>query len=419
MSKVSFVSNERKKVTYEEYKEAKDFAPTGCLLLDLAVGGGIGLGFPYGWMVNIVGDKSSGKTLLAWELLAANYYKYSNQLKFNYDGSEFGNSFDTEALYGVDFLSHKNHFGKTSDLVEEFNGNTSLFLKEIRSVNQRGIYIEDSLDGLSDADKEELEKKFEKMAETGKEQNTGSMNVGTASHLSKQFFRTKAGKLAKKKALLLIISQVRENLNAGLFGKKFYRAGGKAMDFFAHTCLWLYTVQKIKRNGKTIGVVIKAVAEKNKTARPFRECVFTMYFDYGIDNIGSCLDYLFDLRGKDGDLTKAANEIPWGNNGVTKSWATVQQWLKETGEYETAKEIKKEETGKANLSLQWVEEYIENSPKLKKKAVEYFGETVDRDTLIRKIEESPSMYEELERRVIDRWEQEEYDSRIIRRRKYS
>jgi len=418
------------KVSYEEYKAAKNYAPTGCLLLDLAVGGGLGLGFPYGKMVNIVGDKSSGKTFLSWEIVAANFYKYKKHLKWNYDDAEEGDTFNTKKLYGTDLKNHDNSFSQTSDTVEEFDGNTSLFLKEIRSVNQRGIYVEDSLDGLSDADKEKQEKEFEKMAATGKgKDGAGSYNTGTASHLSKQYFRTKAGKLSKKKVLLIIVSQVRENLNAGMFGKKLYRAGGKAMDFYAHTCLWLYTSIKIKKGGrkvgddiigaKTVGVVVKAVTEKSKTPRPYRECYFSIYFDYGIDNIGSCLDYLYDLRGKDGKLLKAAKNIPWDQSGVDKTWKNIQAWIKEIGVYEEIREAKKEDTGKKNLSREWVEDYIEKTPDLKAKADEYFGVGIDRDSLIALIEDDDKMYEEMERRTIDKWESEEEAVQSNRKRKYS
>lgn len=418
------------KVSYEEYKAAKDYAPTGCLLLDLTVGGGLGLGFPYGKMVNVVGDKSSGKTFLAWETAAANYYKYKKSLKWNYDEAEEGDTFNTKKLYGVDLKNHPNNLNNTSDTVEQFDGNTSLFLKEMRSVNQRGIYFCDSLDGLSDADKQKQEKELEQAALSGKKkEGSGSYNTGTASHLSKQYFRTKAGKLSKKKVLLFIVSQVRENLTAGLFGKKLYRAGGKAMDFYAHTCLWLYTLYKIKKGGrkvgdsivgaKTIGVVVKAVAEKSKTPRPFRECWFTIYFDYGIDNIGSCLDYLYDLRGKDGSLNKNAKNIPWDQTGATKNWDNLKIWIKEIGQYDAIREIKKEETGKKNLTKDWLEAHIENTPELKKLADEYFGVGIDKDSLIALIEDDKKLYEELERRTIDKWEAEEEAVQSNRKRKYS
>ena len=409
------------RVSYKEYRAAKDFAPTGCLLLDLTVGGGIGLGFPFGKMINLVGDKSSGKTFLAKELNAATYYKYKKQLKWNYDDCEIGDTFDTEKLYGTDLKNHENHMNYQSDLIETMDGNTSRFLKDIKSDKQRGLYFVDSLDGLSDADKEEQEKQYEIMAKTGKsKEGSGSYNTGTASHLSKQYFRTKVRKLAKKKVLLIIISQVRENLKAGLFGKKLYRAGGKAMDFYAHTCLWLYTVTKIKKNNKVIGVVIKAVAEKSKTPRPYRECYLTIYFDYGVDNIGSCLDYLYNLRSeKDGKLLKTAKSVPWDRNGVDKTWDNLKIWIKELNLYDTVRELKKEDTGKKALSKDWLEEYIEKTPELKEKADSYFGKGIDRDILIKMIEEDNKLYIELEKRTIEKWEDEEEAVQTNRKRKYS
>lgn len=417
----SEVTPEKLEAAYKKYMSCKDYAPTGCLLLDLAVGGGEGLGFPYGWMVNVVGDKSAGKTFLAWEIMAANFYKYKKHFKWNYDAAEAGNSFQTEKLYGVDLIEHERHFNRTSDLVEEMDGNTSLFLDQIRTLKQRGIYCVDSLDGLSDKAKESINDELKKEAAGGKAKEGGSYNVGTASHLSKQYFRTKAGKIAQKKALLLIISQVRENLNAGQFGKKVYRAGGKAMDFYAHTCLWLYGVTKIEREGKVVGAVVRAKTEKSKTPRPYRECNFTVYFDYGVDNIGSCIDYLYDLRGKDGKLTKKANSIPWGGDGEPRTFKGTTKWLKEEEPelYTSLKELKKEDTGKANLSESWLQEQEETNKEYKEKLLAKFGETVTRDELIEIIEESDKQYKLLEKRVIFKWEAEEIAARSNRKRKYS
>lgn len=401
------------------------FARTGCTLLDCVVGGGVGLGFPFGWMVNIVGDKSSGKTFLAWELIAKNFYDYKKRLKWNYDASESGNTFATEVLFGEDLINHEQHFDRTSNLVEEMDGNVSLFLKTLNSDKQRGIYVVDSLDGLSDEDKEKQEKEFEKLADTGKKKDGGSYNTGTASHLSKQFFRTKAGKLMEKHALLMIISQVREKLNAGMFEKKTYRAGGKAMDFYAHTCLWLYNRTKIKKNDKVVGLVVKAKSEKSKTPRPYRECTFTLYFDYGIDDIGSNLDYLYDLRGEDGKLTKKANEI----GGIDRSLKNYKLWLEENNLYELAQTEKKEETNKKNLSVDWLDGYTDDEglevtgwvykDKARAKlADEYFGECKTRDELIERAESDPEYRKELEILTIAKWEEEEDKIKTNRKGKY-
>jgi len=68
---------------------------TGCTLLDLAFGGSKGvLGIASGDIINIPGASSSGKTLLAMDMIAANKYKCKDKLKFVFDDAESGNTFD-------------------------------------------------------------------------------------------------------------------------------------------------------------------------------------------------------------------------------------------------------------------------------------------------------------------------------------
>ena len=118
----------------------------------------------------------------------------------------------------------------------------------------------------------------------------------------------------EKDATIILISQVRENLNAGMFGKKFYRTGGKAMDFYTHTVLWLYTKEKLKKTFRSqervYGVRTLAKVDRNKVAVPFREVEFPIIFDYGIDNIQACADFLFGPKDK---------EIGWNNKEMKKS----------------------------------------------------------------------------------------------------
>ena len=81
----------------EEHVKLKVVAPvveltsTGSDLLDLVAGGGV----PWGKMVNIVGDKSTGKTLLMSELIACAHSKYGERLRWHYDDAEAGYSFNS------------------------------------------------------------------------------------------------------------------------------------------------------------------------------------------------------------------------------------------------------------------------------------------------------------------------------------
>ena len=92
----------RPRRTTSRKKEVKtnptvELLPSGCTLLDLAMGGG----FPWGKNTNIVGERSAGKTILTCEILAQAKKIYKESLKLEYDDSENGFSIPTEALYGM------------------------------------------------------------------------------------------------------------------------------------------------------------------------------------------------------------------------------------------------------------------------------------------------------------------------------
>ena len=60
----------------KEEKIKMIYFSSGCLLLDLVLGGKKGVfGVPSGRFINFVGDKSAGKTFLANEFLANAYHK--------------------------------------------------------------------------------------------------------------------------------------------------------------------------------------------------------------------------------------------------------------------------------------------------------------------------------------------------------
>jgi hypothetical protein len=181
--------------------------------------------------------------------------------------------------------------------------------------------------------------------------------------------------------------------------------------------VWLSNVCKIEKNGKIIGVVVKAKTEKSKTPRPFRDCTFSIYFDYGVDNIGSSLDYLFDLRTDKGKLIDN-KKICWGEGSLAQTMENVNAWLKEIDLYDKLKEIKKEETGRANLSVEWVKEHVEKDTKLTELFNNKFGEPLERQALIELIEQSPELQKELEQRVIAKWEAEETAIATNRKKKY-
>lgn len=263
------------------------FVNSGCETLNCVLGGG----WPLGRMVNVVGDKSTGKTLLAIEAMA-NFQRDYPGARTLYDETEA--AFDDAYAEALGLPMENVEHGSSATVEELFNS-MEAFIKSLDGAP--GLYIVDSLDGLSDE------------AEMKRGIGEGTYGATKPKQLG-QLFRRLIKPLEKSRVLLLIVSQVRDAIGV-TFGNKHTRSGGKALDFYASIILWLAnkgqnkrTVNKIER---TVSVSIKAKTSKNKVGLAFRECEFDLVFGYGVDDIGSGLDFLkaagecsrIDLSGTD------------------------------------------------------------------------------------------------------------------------
>jgi recombination protein RecA len=296
--------------------EMPRFLPTGVTLLDLVLGGGIQVGTIF----NVVGDTSSGKTYLAVEAIIywiKIYFKKilnnKYKIKLFYDDCEGGFSFDTKEMYGVDLIPTDQ---TTSSTVEEFGVNLKKLMNNL-SEDEFLVYVVDSLDGLSSEAERERDDERQKAVEDGKKYDKGTYAMEKQKYMS-QFFRLRAAELKHKNAILIIISQVRHNINAGLFGEKYLRAGGKALDFYASVCLWLAGVEKKVKKERVIGTTIKAWTKKAKVVQPFRNCFFDLIFDYGIDNVTSNINFLYDLKTPQGKDKESKVKLQWEEVDYTK-----------------------------------------------------------------------------------------------------
>lgn len=390
---------------------------TGCKLLDMCVGGDKGVyGFPAGRFVNIVGDKSSGKTFLANEIIATAFYHFPKEkFKWIYDDCEAGYSFDTVSMYGFDVLENANH----STTVEEASCNIRNFAEGLES-DQFGIYVLDSLDALTCSEQDNLADERLKQFNAGKTLEKGSYGMGKQKFLSQEFFPQLCSTIQDKNVLVVIISQVRDNIEPFSF-EKYSRSGGKALDFYAHTVLWLATLKKIKKRDMAVGSVVKAKVTKSKTPRPFRECVFSFIFDYGVDDIGASLDYLFDLRTPQGELNANAKNIDWnaGNEKITVS--SVKKWLEDIDMLsECVSSLQAKRNGLESY-LSWIDENKNRKVKgntIKQLFDEKFGTGKSRTELITYIEEN-NLQKELSERVEAKWEAVEESLKSGRKKKYA
>ena len=389
--------------------------PSGSDLIDLVVGGGQRFGYPAGKIVNLVGDKSSGKTFLACEIVAAAYHLYGKKLQWLYDDAESGFTFDTKSMYGMEIIPADEDDRHKSRTVEEFEGNYYSFIERVNKAKAFGIYILDSLDGLSSKENQQRAKDRVAAFKSGKKIEKGSYAMEAAKFLSQDFFKNITDVTEQNNVLLIIISQTRDKIGS-LFPEQ-TRAGGKALDFYAHTALWLATTAKIVRRERQVGVVVRARTKKSKTPRPFRECLFTLLFDYGLDNTGSNLDYLFDLRGDDGKITAAAKNVIWGAEGTQEvTVKTLSEFIKANGKEADFKAAKKRDgLSSGKIAIQ---DWILAQAELKEAFDKTFGLGKTRDEMIAWVEEN-GKEAELTERVRAKWEAIEEDIRSKRKRKYA
>lgn len=280
------------KIVSKKKKDVVERIPSGSTLLDLVFGGG----YPVGKIVNIVGDNSSGKTLFSCEAIAHARKKFGKKLKWRYNDAEAGFSFNTTDMYGFDIVKDTD---KPSTTIEEFDADINKELDNLKS-DEYLVYVLDSLDSLSSRDELKHRKQRQKAEENG-EESKGTYGMQKQKYLS-EFFRVTSNRIKEMNCLLIIISQVRTNISP-FPGPKYTRSGGKALDFYASIIVWLSEVEKKKKLDRATGITVKARTSKNKVGLPFRECFVDVVFDYGIDDITSCLCFLNNLRTQQGKMS--------------------------------------------------------------------------------------------------------------------
>lgn len=267
----------------------KNLVPTGSTLLNLCCSDRTEGGYALGKMVNIIGDSAAGKTMLALSMLAeiANTPRFDDY-RLIYDEPEYACQFDIRYLFGnkiadriIDFSDDEDT--RASITIEDFYGKIVRYSRE----DVPFIYVLDSLDALTTEDEQ---KRAEDLAKKGK--MDGSYKTEKA-RLMSELLRESVDRVANTNSLLVIISQTRDKIGV-TFGSKKTRSGGRALKFYLTHELWLAVIKSIKVNKRKIGAEVSVKVSKNKLTGKERNASFIIYNDYGIDDIGSCVDFLVD-----------------------------------------------------------------------------------------------------------------------------
>lgn len=279
---------------------------TGSTLFNLACSDKLHGGFGMGKMVNLIGDSSSGKTFIALTVLAELTMsdEFSNHTLI-YDDVEAACEFDIEKLFGKNTSERisspaidEDDEELSSETVEDFQG----YIHELLDKENKFVYVLDSLDALdSEDDKKKVKQQMEDRKK-GKE-TTGTYGMAKPKKIG-EILRQICRRLKKTDSLLIIVSQTRDNINPMSFEKK-TRSGGRALKFYATHEIWTAVAKKLKKKERVIGIECKAKITKNKITGKVRTVEFPIFYDYGIDDIGSMIDFLL----VEGTWSKAGKKI--------------------------------------------------------------------------------------------------------------
>lgn len=260
-----------------------------CLPLDHAMGGG----YPVRRIVEVFGDNSTGKSLLAVDAIIETQYlkavaayadveialdeKWLTRLGVDATKLLYFNPNTVEdALEGlIDFIKYKNkHFGVATPLT----------------------FVWDSLAAI--ANKEEIAKSDKDGWET--------RQYPTTARLISQAMHQLPAIIAENNVLFYVINQTREKIDV-VFGDDIATYGGKAMSFYSTVRILLQTRGKIRADNKeVIGSNVEATIIKNKLHPPFQSVLLPIYYAFGIDEAEASFEYML-TKGMIGHEAKS----PW------------------------------------------------------------------------------------------------------------
>ncbi|HEY5268465.1 MAG TPA: recombinase RecA [Candidatus Saccharimonadales bacterium] len=285
--------------------------PTGCLSLDIALGGG----FPKGRVVEIYGPESSGKTTVTLHAIAA----------IQRSG---GTAAFIDAEHALD-PEYARRIGVDVDnllISQPDNGEQALEIVEtlVRS-NAVDIIVIDSVAAL--VPRAEIEG------------DMGDSLPGLQARLMSQALRKLTGVISKSKATVVFVNQIRMKIGI-MFGNPETTTGGNALKFYASVRLDIRRISQIKQGEVLVGNRTRVKVVKNKIAPPFREAEFDIMFKEGISYSGDVLDLASNME----IVEKAGAWYSYNGEKIGQGREASKEFLKENPKLlaEIADKVKKE-----------------------------------------------------------------------------
>lgn len=276
---------------------ASDLLSSGSTLVNLASSGRIAGAFAKGTYTLLVGDSESGKTWLAMTAFAeAALSSRFDGYRLVYDPTENGALMSLEQNFGRAVADRLELPGVDADGQPCCSPTAEIFYDNVKKYIAAGVpfvYVLDSENGLGSTAEIKKAKLNRKARATG-EAEKGDMGDGKARVHSRGLRGIIRG-LEATGSILIIIGQTRDDLRSPIPGAK-TRSGGRALKLYAHTEIWCSTVGQIRKTvlGKPriIGQTSRFTVKKNRINGRKATVDVPILNNYGIDDIGGCIDYL-------------------------------------------------------------------------------------------------------------------------------
>lgn len=273
--------------------DVKYFLSTGSTGLDLCISGRVDPagkgGIPAGRITEFYGPEASGKSFISGELCGSaqtqgwEQHMVDIERAFEFERSNIF-ALDTEH---EDFYYYPNEKEPDVRLAEDLFGKYAVGTgKEVKyglvnriaqklGKGKKAVVVIDSIAVVST-----------RLEEKGKDKHGASRAKMFSTGL-----RQVIGDISDKHLALVFDNQLRDSFNVS-FGPTTDSPGGWAIKHYASIRVRLTPIGKIKENDEIVGIKIRCQVVKNKIDVPFRGCEISLYFDYGINDLRDCSEWL-------------------------------------------------------------------------------------------------------------------------------
>ncbi len=281
-------------------KMAIESIPTGSLSLDLALGIG---GIPRGRVTEIFGPEASGKSTLAFHIIAQAQSR-----------GGIAAYIDVEHAFDPTYAAHCGI--KVEDLLISQPDTAEQALEITEALVRSGavdVIVIDTVAAL--VPRAEIEG------------DMGDAQVGLQARLMSQALRKLTAAISKSHTATIFINQLREKVGV-FFGSPEVTPGGRALKFYSSVRIDLRRVDSIKLGSEVIGNRVRAKVVKNKVAPPFRSTEFDIMFAHGISKEGD----LIDLGVTMGIVKKTGAFFSFGETRLGQGRENAKDYLRQNQE---------------------------------------------------------------------------------------